>query len=177
MKFKLLAILLLGLSSTYIHGQSDSEKGSFKDRLFVGGNMGLQFGDVTLIQASPLIGYKITEKFSSGIGITYMYLKDKRSGIIPYETNIYGGRVFSQYRVIENAMAYSEFEVLNLEIYNVIEQAYKRDNIYSLLVGGGYLMPIGSRSSLNVYLLWDVIEDTNSPYSNPIIRIGINAGL
>lgn len=178
MKLKLLAILLIGFSCTYVNGQSNSDRGSFKDKLFVGGNLGAQFGSVTLVEISPLIGYKITEKFSSGIGATYIYYKLKRTSSFPaYETHIYGGRIFSQYQIIESIIGYTELEVLNLDIYNSNESKFERGNVYSWLVGGGYTQPIGNRASLNMYLLWDLIEDLNSPYENPIIRIGINAGL
>lgn len=178
MKLKLVVVFFLVLSSTVLFGQGEENKGNFKDKIFVGGNFGAQFGDITSIEISPLVGYRITEKFSSGIGGTYIYYKVKaRQGIPSYSTNIYGGRIFSQYRVIENALAYTEIEVLNLEVQDPISYELSRKNVPSWLVGGAYIQPIGGRASLNLYMLWDVIEDENSPYQNPIIRIGINAGI
>ncbi|MBK7029795.1 MAG: hypothetical protein IPH45_11510 [Bacteroidales bacterium] len=38
----------------------------WSERLFYGGSLGLQFGSVTLVDISPLIGYKITPR----IGVT-----------------------------------------------------------------------------------------------------------
>ena len=178
MKFKLLIVLLVGMSCSNIYGQSNSEKRSFEDRIFVGGTLGAQFGNVTLVEISPLVGYKITEKFSSGLGATYIYYRVKGNTSYPtYETHIYGGRIFSQYQIIESILGYTEFEVLNLDVQDPNTYELKRDNVYSWLVGGAYIQPIGNRSSLNIYLLWDLIEDLNSPYQNPIVRIGINAGL
>jgi hypothetical protein len=51
-----------------------------------------------------------------------------------------------------------------------------RDNIVSVLAGGGYAQPIGERSALVMMLLWNFTEDQYSPYENPIFRIGFNAG-
>src|SRR5690606_35466784 len=73
----------------------DGDSIPFKDRLYYGGNFGMQFGTVTLIDFSPLVGVMITPKFSSGVGITYQYFKDKRySG---GKATSYGGRLFSRY--------------------------------------------------------------------------------
>ncbi|MBK9045856.1 MAG: hypothetical protein IPL74_03855 [Bacteroidetes bacterium] len=45
-----------------------------------------------------------------------------------------------------------------------------------MLVGGGYAQEIGANASLVLMLLWNLTEEQYSPYQNPIIRIGINAG-
>ena len=37
-------------------------KDNFQNRIFYGGNLGLQFGTVTMIDISPMVGYKLTEK-------------------------------------------------------------------------------------------------------------------
>ncbi|MBT8195178.1 MAG: hypothetical protein KJO64_02030 [Bacteroidia bacterium] len=182
MKLKLVAVFFFLFSTTGLFAQNGESKIPFKDKVFVGGNLGAQFGDITSIEISPLVGYHITEKLSAGIGGTYIYyrVKGRTQGLqnIPtYKTNIYGGRVFSQYRVIEEAMAYTEFEVLNLEVQDPISYKLSRKNVPSWLLGGAYIQPIGGRSSINFYMLWDVIEDIDSPYQNPIIRIGLNAGL
>ena len=42
----------------------------FKDRIFVGGGVQAQFGTVTVIGASPIVGYTITPKLSAGVGLT-----------------------------------------------------------------------------------------------------------
>ena len=35
---------------------------SLSDRMFFGGNFGLQFGNPTLIDISPLVGFRMTER-------------------------------------------------------------------------------------------------------------------
>ena len=92
-------------------------KKSFKDRIFVGGNLGLQFGTVTFADISPLVGYKFTEKITAGIGATYQYYhyKDK---YYDFETNVYGGRVFARYNFTDYLFAHAEYEYLNMEAFD-----------------------------------------------------------
>jgi hypothetical protein len=152
-------------------------------RIFTGGSFALQFGTYTLVQISPIVGYKLTERFMPGISITYLYSKyNDPSGLYPsYSTNMYGGSVFGRYFVTQNLFAHLELEVLNMDVPNATSSYYytgfHRQNVSSLFVGGGYREAMGGRSSINIMLLYDVIQDLYSPYSNPIIRIGFGFGI
>src|SRR5262245_12495917 len=77
---------------------------SFWDRLYFGGNFGLQFGDQTLVDLSPLVGYRLTEKLSVGVGATYIYyhFEDPYHYYPSYSTHIYGGSIFTRYYFLEN---------------------------------------------------------------------------
>ena len=55
------------------YGENNMPKQTFASHLFFGGGLGLQFGSMTLIEISPLVGYKITPKFSIGVSPTYKY--------------------------------------------------------------------------------------------------------
>ncbi len=48
-----------------------------------------------------------------------------------------------------------------------------------LLLGGGYIFPVGPGVSLFVEALWDVLKDENSPYdsSSPFVKMGVGVGL
>jgi hypothetical protein len=70
-----------------------------------------------------------------------------------------------------------EGEVLNLEVPNYFLQRYVRTNVFGLYVGGGYRQPLGENSSLNILLLYNLNQDRNSPYQNPIVRIGFGFGI
>lgn len=144
---------------------------NLREHIFTGGNFGLQFGTITLVDLSPLIGYKITPKFSAALGVTYTYLKDNRYNPA-YSTNIYGARVIGRYFILENLFAHAEYEALNGEwIYN------KRFTIYNVLAGGGYRQSITDHLFFDALLLWNFNKSIYSPYQNPIIRIGFNIGL
>ncbi len=173
--------MLLALSFNILKAQDEilpvKPKIPFRERIFTGGNLGLQFGSVTYVDVSPKVGYKITDRAAAGIGATYIYISDKRVKGYEYNTDIYGGRVFSQYQVLENVMAYSEFEVLNAEVQNEFYPFdLSRKNISSFLVGGGYVQAIGQRSNAVILVLWNLLESRYSIYQNPVIRIGFNIG-
>ncbi len=180
MPSKIVSLIILVVLTANLYAQEETPpvkpKVPFRERIFTGGNIGLQFGTVTYIDISPKIGYKLTDKAAAGIGATYIYVSDKRYKGYEYTTDIYGGRVFAQYQVFENVMAYSEFEVLNAEVIDDLTYKLSRQNIPSLLAGGGYVQPIGGSSNVVILVLWNLLESRYSIYQNPIIRIGFNIG-
>ena len=157
------------------------EKIPFKDRLVYGGNFGLQFGTVTYVDVSPTVGYKITERFHSGVGATYIYFSEKydlyNGQTYTYKTDIYGGKIFERYYVLENLFLHQETELLNLEVYDFLNDKVQRKNIISPLIGAGYIQRFGDSSGLFIMCLFNLNETTDSPYTNPIVRVGLNFGL
>ena len=151
---------------------------TFWDKVYFGGNFGLQFGNQTLVDINPLVGYKLTEKLSVGFSLTYIYYHVTDPYYpIDYSTNIYGGSIFTRYYFLENIFAHVEGEVLNLEVPNYFLNRFVRENIFGFYVGGGYRQPLGDRSSMNILLLYNLNEDRYSPYQNPIIRVGFGFGI
>jgi hypothetical protein len=146
----------------------------FSDRLVYGAGFGLQFGDITYIQLAPSIGYKLTDQWIAGVGLRYIYLNDR---LFKYESNVYGGSVFTQYHFLENFLTHAEVEVLNLDAYSTIEKRYQRTNITSILVGGGIKLYAGGNSFFTILGLLNLNETPLSPYSNPIIRAGFIIGM
>ncbi len=145
------------------------------NRIFTGGDFGMQFGSQTYIQIAPVLGYRLTDQFSAGITGKYIYynLKDSYSN---YKTNIYGGGVFTRYNVLEEVFLHAEYEALSLEVPASVYETNRRI-VSGLFLGAGYRQFIGEFSSLNLMILYDVIEDQYSPYQNPQIRIGFDFGL
>ena len=179
-----LAALLMCFSCSFAQEQEQNPGSGFWDRCFFGGGFGAQFGDQTIVSASPIVGYKITEKFHAGIGATYIYYNLKQyyydgNGNLQYykySSNVYGGDVFAKYFIFDEVFAYGEYGILNMEVFDPLSYASARENIHSALIGGGYRQMIGSNVGVELTILYDVIDDRNSPYSNPIIRLGIVAG-
>lgn len=142
------------------------------DKVYAGGGLGLQFGTFTLINIAPDFGYKITEKFSAGIGIRYIYIGDN-SYNPPYKLNIYGASVFSRYLLTSFLFAHAEYEVLNGPWnYN----SDKRSFLTNVWVGGGLRQHAGN-ASMNIMALWNLNQTPNNPFPNPQIRIGISVGI
>jgi len=148
------------------------EKKPLSERIYFGGNLGLQFGDVTFIDASPLVGYKVTDNFSVGAGITYIYIKYRNYN--SYTTTIYGGRVFSRYYFLENLFIHGEVEQLSGYWDPFLN---RRTFVTSVLGGAGYRQRISDKVSMTFLILWNFNESIYSPYSNPIIRGGLTFGI
>ena len=157
---------------------------SFTDKVFTGGNFGLQFGTQTTIEVSPIVGYRITSKIAAGVGISYRYYRFKDYYYQPpqiFKTTIYGGTVFARYYILNNIFLHGEYEFLNLEtaFFDPGSLLHKESRFWigSVLGGGGYRQSIGEKSYLNLIILYNFNETLFSPYSNPVIKIGIDLGL
>ncbi|WP_338766896.1 hypothetical protein WAF17_04735 [Bernardetia sp. ABR2-2B] len=161
----------------------EEEKMRFIDRLFFGGNFGASFGNQTFIDVSPMVGYRITPRFSAGVGITYQYQRiNDRFGNLLGKQSIYGGRVFSRYNIandflgVGNLFAHTEYETLfaKYSINNFNGTAEGTELFPAFFIGGGFAFPIGNRSAFTISALYNPFYDEfNSLYTSPLqIRIG-----
>jgi hypothetical protein len=156
-------------------GENKAQKSDFKSHLFFGGGFGLQFGSTTLVELSPLVGYMITPKFSVGISPTYKYYHyNTIYGSV--NTNVFGGSVFSRYSIFQNVFAHVEYETL---FYNIQEPLYPitRKQFNSFFVGGGYMQSFGGNAGMYLEVLWNLNDTPDSPYVNPVFRVGFNVGM
>ena len=180
---KYLLIITLALCSLHIQAQREYDpqgESKFFDRVYFGGNFGLQFGDFTVIDISPLAGYMITPRFSVGPGITYQYLKgeaiDLFTGrVFEYDTNIFGYRFFARYNITQQFFAYTEYESLKLDFPNERGTELVRDWVPGYFIGGGFFQPVGGRAGLGLTVLLNLLhDDRRSPYNSELIlRAGI----
>ena len=72
MIFIVLISILLSILPTSAQ-QEQSNIPALKDRLFYGGSMGLQFGGITDIQLSPVIGLWVLPRLSIAVGPDYRF--------------------------------------------------------------------------------------------------------
>ncbi|WKN31984.1 hypothetical protein PZB74_01260 [Porifericola rhodea] len=166
--------------STYAQEKSDQvsrERNSpsnsdFFERVSIGGNFGLQFGSVTYIDLSPMIGYRFTDKFTAGPGFTYRYLKYKG-----FEgSSIYGGSLFARHLIGSQFFAQTQFESLNTEYLTYINQEprFVRDWVSGFFIGGGLYQPLGRRGAILLSAMYNVMYDSQrSPYNSPwVLNVG-----
>ena len=145
------------------------------DKVYGGGGLGLQFGQVTFINIAPVVGYKFTPRYSAGIGIEYIYFGYKPAPSLPtYSQNIYGGNVFNRFLVTDFLFLHAEYEVLNSNWDTYF--ADKRFWIENYWVGGGLRQQVGN-SSMYLMVLKNLADNKYSPFPDPQIRIGINLGI
>lgn len=181
----LLVFLLIGSfadaqdTATRTNGEQNRKyKERTIDRIFFGGYLGMQFGTITYIDISPQATYRVSKNFFAGLGLTYLYMKDKRY-MPEYTTNGYGGKVFGRYHVWRDLFVQLEYDPL-YRTYKYTETGVPIDEtgiwIHDILVGGGYRQWLGNRSFVTLAIYYNINESYYSPYRNPIINIGFGVG-
>ena len=147
------------------------------DRWFVGGTVGLGFGDVDWVELSPFVGYRASKLVSVGTGLIWRYRKDNRFED-SLSTNDYGFNLFSRFDVARPFFLHLEYEYLSYE-YIRGDLSKDRTNYSSILGGGGVAYPISRSASFYASLLYNFSYDSSdsfSPYGDPwIFRAGVAA--
>lgn len=182
--YKGLVLSLLLIIPFTVFGSDNDEAGKEdrKPKFYAGGNLGLQFGNVTLVDASPWLSYRPIQQLAFGIGGTYKYY---RYNLLDRHVtrSYYGGRVFSRYYPKSQSIDFlnafflhAEYEKLKLSFGN--QEAELSDQDVEALFGGiGYQIPLGRFVYGDIYLLYDFIKSGYSPYENPVLRVGVSVGL
>ena len=184
---KILTLVTFICLSQLVIAQEEEEKGP-SDRWFLGGNFGLTFGDYTLINVSPQLGYRFTERLAAGAGVNFQYIsvKERYTNGDAYRKvaqGVTGLNLFGRVYHIRNFMLQLQPEanyVFGKEIlyYTSPRQENKLDGkiVPSLLAGAGVVIPSG-RGAMIMAVFYDVLQDPNSPYSNkPVVNFGYNIG-
>jgi hypothetical protein len=205
MKKIILSLLVLTMAVPVIHAQDEEpEKPSFKENLFTGGSITVSvFNGVTILGASPILGYKIANFMDAGLVFNYTYggQRDVKEFDDRYRQHVYGGGVFTRIYPVNFLFAQAQLEH-NFTKFKYIPTpgsvfyapSSGKVDATSFLVGGGYAQGRGPGSNTFYYIsvLFDVIKDINSPYVEiklnpntgeyvvrgiPIFRAGMNIAL
>jgi hypothetical protein len=186
-----LAGILLVSQLAFAYGSKDPNK-KFTDRLFLGGAIGLTFGDITQVDIVPIGGIWVIPQWSAGVGGRYSYYRQRGYSIVgqsqTFQSNIWGVSGFTQILPIPDfsevtpipfnggIFFHGEIESLYIDrkmidpFANDIETGKTWIKLY--LIGVGYRQKLGERAAFNVMLLWDITKDSYSPYiSNPMFRV------
>lgn len=191
MKRIYLAVILLicAQAATAQFYKTDTARGFDRSRLMVGGSFGAGFGDYTLVNVSPIIGYRFSPMFAAGIAVNAQLSWEKLRAfngeiVSRYNYNMFGGGLWGRFYPIPQLFLQAQPE------YNSIGEKlrdYTRDPVTTtktrygapaLLLGGGYAQPVGmGNSAFVIMILYDVLQDDRSPYRNrPVISAGVNVG-
>lgn len=160
-----------------------TKKSSFADKLYYGGNFGLAFSTNNyyfLLQ--PIVGYKLTEKFSVGVDPLFVYssitaTNPFNASTKKFSTTVIGPGLFVKYNLIENIFGYGEYQGISFSapVYDVYKADFVNKDFWNnnLYLGGGYSSN-GSGSGTYVMVLYNVLYDVNNTfYGRPYdIRIG-----
>lgn len=156
---QLLKILILTLSlSTF------SQESNFWDDVRLGGGFGFSFGNnITTLSVSPTAVYDISEEFSMGASLGYLYNK---SG--DFNANVFSGSVLTLYRPINQIEFSGELQQSYVNrSFNSVKDTYSYP---SLFIGAAY-----RTGKVSFGIQYDVLyEDGKSIYANaftPFIRV------
>ncbi len=163
---------------------SQDENGEAKEKkFFAGGGFGLSLGRYTLISLNPQVGYRFNRFLGAGLGMNLVYTsqKERYNGADYSKTTqgITGLNTFVRFYPIQRFMVQVQPEANyifgNVRYYNPPEK-YKLDAeiIPSILVGGGLVTPT-EKGAMLFTVLYDVLQNPNSPYGNrPVVNVGYN---
>lgn len=166
-------------SATMLSNTPASKAGNW----YFGGNVGANvWNDYILISAEPMIGYNFSSKFSSGLKAHYSFIKENYKNRENFTYHNFGGSLFMRYSPVPLGYLHAEFAFTNYEHhnYNQLNQKYESERIWVpfILLGAGYRQPIGSNATAYAEILFDVLQDKNSPFKKwePIVHVGIAVG-
>lgn len=147
----------------------------FISDLIWGTGFGAQFGGITFIDISPMVGYPITKRFIAGLGGSYRYYRQRgaTANAPSFRANILGGSVWSRFYVFDNLYAHAEYEMLRIDLFGGANQvSYLKG---TALVGAGYQQRYGERVTGFMSVLFPVYTDQTQIelYRIPVIRFGI----
>lgn len=178
-------LLILFFNAFALYSQQISgNKGAppVRERIFFGGNFGLQIGTYTYIEVSPLIGYWLLPRVAVAAGPSFKYIKD------PFgDTDVWGGKSFIRLVIINDVSRFipiglqtsfylhSEYEVLSYRS-DFFSYSYDNERVYveTALAGVGISQKIGKRGAVNFSILWVLNDSGYQIYDNPEFRIGFN---
>jgi hypothetical protein len=146
-----------------------------QNRWFFGGSIGATFGDYSVISVQPLVGYRLTPKFSVGVKGIYEHVKDKRY-TVDYTSDNFGGSVFGRLRPVPNIYLQAEPAYMSYEYPTTTGS--EREGVPFFFLGGGLIQRISPKVSAYVEVMFDVLQDNSSPYDDwePFISVGVMAG-
>jgi hypothetical protein len=170
--------------------EEDVKQGGFKkDMLFTGGNLNIGFfNGVTVLGATPQLGYSVTEWLDAGISLGYTYTSQSVSMDYKVRQTIIGPGAFARIFPIQFLFASVQYEHNFIRVKQINTgnpDQINKVNAGSLLLGLGYTSGKDGRNVPYYYVsvAFDVMNNINSPYrtiSNeiyPVVNAGFNIPL
>jgi hypothetical protein len=142
-----------------------------RERTVVGGSLGLGlsssngsgmfFGSLT-----PLVGYRLTERLSAGVGFNFTYYKTRLN-----EEQFYAGIAWARLGLFNGLFACAEIDQVNAPVYSA--RGLTRETFPLILAGGGISQGIGRGLGSYFQIMYDFTEEVRSPYGPLIVRGGL----
>jgi opacity protein-like surface antigen len=182
---KIVLLAAVAFCFNLVQAQDEEDTPGFqRNKLFAGGTFGLAFGDYTVINLSPQVGYRFSKFLASGIGFNLQYASQKievnGSDYSKTTQGITGLNLFARFypspKFLIQLQPEANYIFGNIKYYQPTETKYKLDTeiVPSLLAGGGIVMPT-EKGAFMTTVMYDLLQRANSPYGNsPIVSFGYN---
>ena len=163
-------------------GSRASEQPKPLRRYFLYSNFGLGFSSIYgltrfNISAAPALGYRVTDKFSIGPGISYSYSSLSFQGGGPGSSlrmNSLGVKGFAQYMVYGDFFLHGEYEVTRAEVPFQDQSGnifVGKLTVKTPLAGAGYRQHFSDRIAADIVVLYNFNGNgLNDIYGQPVIR-------
>lgn len=139
-------------------------KSSFDlSKLSIGGGFGLQFGDYTMVNISPQVGYDFSKYITLGAGFGYTYYNDDY-GLYDYKNSYLSFNVFGRFYPINYLVLSVQPEISRMwqtVKYDRNDKYTQNEFVPSVLLGGGF-----TYNGLLMMLQYDLVQDKYSPYGD-----------
>lgn len=169
--------------------KSKKEDVSFSSHLWYGGGLSLGLSSNSFnFGLSPMVGYKFTEKFSTGVRLPLSYDYYKAVGsdntVATYSNIDYGLGAFSRYKIFKHIFAQAEYDYLWSKTpatrngflildpddpTKLLKEDFQKDEFH---LGLGYTS--GGKFGYEIAVLYNLLEDPNSTNIPFSIRAGFN---
>ncbi len=135
------------------------------------------------VSAAPAIGYRVTDKFAIGPGISYAYSNYSLANNSNYvltaaggksiSTSSFGFKAFAQYIVYKEFFVHAEYEVTNAELIDqdasLYFYKYKR-TVATPLAGIGYRSYLSQNAAVDIVGLYNFDSNIYSLYPGLVVR-------
>ena len=129
------------------------------------------------VSAAPALGYRFTERFAAGPGISYSYTNYSApdgyafpNGQKSISASNLGFKVFAQFMVYKQFFLHGEYEVTNAELLSQDLVKIKK-TVSTPLLGAGYRTEFSSNAAADIVVLYNFNDGIYSGiYGQPVIR-------
>lgn len=144
-----------------------NEKSEFWENVRFGGGIQLSIGNgYTTIGVSPSAIYEISDKFATGVGVSYLYSRYKLQDLT---YNVYGVSALALYNPIKEIQLSIEFE--ELSVNQKIGEDTSSYWLPALYIGAAYSMGRRAAIGMRYDVLYDEQKSIYDSAFTPFIRV------